>query len=96
MKVPQLFRAYRVRSIHHQVLGILIHGEHDDFPYIRFVGQQHDDAIDARSDTAVRRSAVFQRIDQSPEALVDFGALISGDLERAVHDLGVMVANCAR
>ena len=43
----------------YDAFGILIHRKHDDFANVPLVGEEHDNAIDARSDPAVRRSAVF-------------------------------------
>ena len=96
VQVAELLRAHRVRRVHHQVLGVLIHREHDDFADVRLIREQHHDAVDARRDAAVWRRAVLQRIDQRTETLIDFLARIARDLERPVHDFRMMVADRAR
>ena len=41
-------------------LRLLVHREGDDLADVRLVGQQHDDAVDAGRDAAVRRRAVVE------------------------------------
>jgi hypothetical protein len=76
--------------------GVLVHREHDDLADIRLVREQHDDAVDARRDASVRRRAILQAVDQRLEAVIDVVARVPGNLERAVHDLGLMIPDRAR
>src|SRR3546814_4011125 len=50
----ELLVAHRRRRVRHQILGLLVHREDDDFADVRLVGEQHHDAVDARRRTAVR------------------------------------------
>src|SRR2546425_369490 len=55
----ELFRTDGVWGIHQEILGVLVHWKHDHFANIAFVREQHDDAIDAWSDSTVRRRSKF-------------------------------------
>src|SRR3974390_1580810 len=44
-------------SPHQKVFGALVHREQHDLAQVLFTGQQHDNAVDAGSDAAVRRRA---------------------------------------
>src|SRR5580700_3046552 len=45
------------RRAHHQVLGALVHRKENDLAQIFFAAQEHDNAVDARRNPAVRRCA---------------------------------------
>ena len=45
---------------HHQVFGALVHREEHDLAQILLARQQHDDAVDARRDAAMRRRAALE------------------------------------
>jgi F-type H+-transporting ATPase subunit b len=66
----------------------LVHREENDFADVRLVGQQHDDAVDARRRAAVRRRAELEGVEHAAEARLDVFRRIAGDLERLVHDVG--------
>ena len=52
----------------HQVAGLLRLGEGDHVADVVLARQQHDDAVDAGRDAAVRRRAVLERLQQVAEA----------------------------
>ncbi len=54
-------------------------GEGDDFADGFFAGEEHDDAVEAERDAAVRRSAVGQRVEEEAEAAAE---LFFGEAER--------------
>src|SRR5215472_12127821 len=54
--------------VRHQILRRGRFGEGDDFANGFFACQEHDDAINAQRDAAMRRRAVGQRIEEKPEA----------------------------
>ena len=72
------------------------HGEGDHFADARFVGQQHDDPVDSRGDSAVRRRAVAEGVDHPGEFGVDDFLAVSGEGERLVHRLGAVITDRAR
>ena len=84
------------RGAHEQVLGPLGHGEGNDLTQVGFVGNQHDNAVDAGSDAAVGRRAIAERVEQAAEAQFDVGAGVARNLEGAHHDIRPMVADGAR
>ena len=66
-------RRDRRRRLHHQILGLLIERKGDDLADVRRVGQQHDDAVDARGRAAMRRRAEAERVQQAAEPRLDLG-----------------------
>ena len=96
MQLAQSLRRRRRRRLHHQVLGALVQREGDDLADVRLVGQQHDDAVDARGRAAMRRRAVAQRVEQAGEARLDLLTAVAGDLESLDHDLGQVVPDRPR
>ncbi len=52
----------------HEVDGFGGFGEGDDFAQAGRAGEQHDDAVEAEGDAAVRRRAVFERVEEEAEA----------------------------
>src|SRR6266545_7691103 len=61
MQLPELLRRDLGRRTHEEVFGLLVHGEQHDLAQVLLAGEQHDDAVDAGRDAAVRRRAVLQR-----------------------------------
>ena len=82
-------------GVHHQVLCLLVERERDHFADVRLVGEQHDDAVHPRGDAAVRGRAELECLDHAAETLVHGFLLVSGDLERLVHDVRTVVADRA-
>ena len=65
----------------HQVLMALRLGESDDVADVLGAGKHHHDAIDSRSDAAMRRHAVLECIQQVAEPLANRIARVAEDLE---------------
>ena len=70
-------------------------GNSDDLAQILFARQQHDDAVDARRNAAVRRRAILEGAIHAAEFLDQHFLAIARDLERLLHDLGAVVADRA-
>src|SRR5579859_1566464 len=96
VELAQLLRPNLRRGAHHQILRLLSHREDNDFADIWFIGEQHDDAIDARSRTAVRRRAELEGVDHARKLGVDFLLGIARNRERLVHDIRAVVPDRAR
>ena len=47
MELVELLLGHSGRSVHHDVLGVLVHGEGDDLPDGVLAGQQHDHTVHA-------------------------------------------------
>src|SRR5690348_13025497 len=62
---------HRGGGLHQEVLGLLGHREGDDFADVRGVGEQHDDAVDARSRAAMRRRAVAKGLEHAAKPRLD-------------------------
>src|SRR5262249_44216106 len=56
------------RRFGHQILGFGGFGEGDDFADGSFAGEEHDDAVDAEGDAAVRWRAISQCVKEKAEA----------------------------
>jgi hypothetical protein len=95
VNVAQLLLGDGRGGVHEQVAAILRHGEGDDFADVRFVGQEHDDAVDAGGDSAVGRRAVAEGVDHPGEFGVDDAPWVPGEGEGLVHDLGDVVPDRA-
>jgi hypothetical protein len=63
----QLLLGYRGGGVGHQVDGFGGFGEGNDFAQAGRAGKQHDDAVEAQRDAAVRRRAVFERVQEEAE-----------------------------
>ena len=48
VQLPQPLAGRPAGRLHQQVLGLLVHREGDDLADVRLVGEEHDDAVDAR------------------------------------------------
>src|SRR5437763_5285673 len=71
-QLPQLTLRHRRRRVAHQVCSPRGLGEWDYVADGGFACQDHHQAIETESDSAVRRSAVFQRIQEKAETAVRF------------------------
>ncbi len=96
MDFPQVLGVGGRGRTHHQVLGLLVHGEHDDFANVGLVGQQHHHAVDPRRNAAMGRGAEFQGAEHAAKTVFDLFRAIAGDLEGLVHDFRQVVPNGAR
>ena len=83
------------RRAHQQILGALVHREQHHLAQVLLAAQQHDDAVDAGRDAAVRRRAERQRAQHAAELLLQHVLRIAGDGERLLHHVGAMVADRA-
>src|SRR5882762_9667133 len=78
-KLVELERIHIRRRFGHEVDGGGGFAKGDDFADGFFSGEQHHHAIDAKSDAAVRRRAVGQRIEKEAEA---FAQLLFAEAQR--------------
>ncbi len=67
MQLLELLGRRLRRRAHHQVLGALVHREQHHLAQVFLAGEQHDDAVDARRDAAVRRRAERKRVQHAAE-----------------------------
>mgnify|MGYP004115107187 CR=1 FL=1 len=58
------------RRIHHKVLRLLVQREGNDFANRLSTGHQHDQTIQTKGQTTVRRRTELQRIEQEAELLL--------------------------
>ena len=79
----------------HQVLGGGGFGEGDDFADRFFAGEEHDDAVDAERDAAVRRRAVGQRVEEEAEAAARLFFAEAERFEEALLDVLAMDSDAA-
>src|SRR3982074_3518724 len=70
MQFAQLLLTDRRRSADKQVLPALRLGEGDDVANLIDASHQRHHAVDAEGDAAMRRRAVFQRVEQAAELLL--------------------------
>ena len=80
---------------HHDVLGVLVHGEGDDLADGALAREEHDHAVDARGDARVRRRAVAEGVVHGGELLLHVLLAQTHQLEGLDHDLGVVVPDGA-
>jgi hypothetical protein len=73
-----------------------VHREQHELADIGFARQEHHHPIDARSRATMRWGAAFERVDHAGEIGIDLFLRIARDLERLVHDLGLVVPDRAR
>lgn len=83
------------RRAHHQVLRVAVERERDRLADVRLVGQQHHDAVDTGGDATVRRGAETERAEHARELVLDGLTVVTGDLERLDHQLGLVVTDGA-
>src|SRR6185295_5491549 len=79
VQLAQLLLVDRARRVREQVLRTLRLRERDDVAQRFGAGHQHDEAVEADRDAAVRRRAVLQRVEQEAELRL---RLVGADLER--------------
>ena len=65
----ELLDGYRCRSLEHEIDPALVLRERNHVANTRLVGDDHRKAVDPHRDAAVRWCAVFQRVEDRPEAL---------------------------
>ena len=63
VQLAQLLFRDRPRSVHHEVLRLLVHGEGHDLADVRLIGDEHDHAVHARRDAAVGRGSQLEGVD---------------------------------
>src|ERR1041385_1463822 len=95
VELAQAPGVHLARRLHQEVLGLLVHGERDDLADVPLLGEQHDDAVDARRRATVGRRAVLERSEHAAEPALHLLAAIAGDLEGLVHDVGTVVPDRA-
>ena len=78
----QLLFINDARRAKKQLFGLLIEREGRDFADIRRVGQQHDDAVNARRDSAMRRGPILKGSEHAAKTLFEHASIIASDLER--------------
>ena len=71
-KLAELLVADGGRCVDHEVDGFGGFGEGDDFAEGLGSGEDHDDAVEAEGDAAVRRCAVLERVEEEAEAGLGF------------------------
>src|SRR5258708_654540 len=71
VQLAQLLFVNERGGIHQQIQCALRFGESDYLADIVFVGEQHNQAIDAQRDTAMGRGAILERFQHVPELLFD-------------------------
>src|SRR5439155_10660291 len=79
----------------HQALGLLGFGEGDDVADGVGTAEQHDQAIQAESDAAVRRGAVLKGVQQKAEFGLRFVLADPKQIEELALDLPAVVADAA-
>src|SRR3954464_2944600 len=82
VQLTQLLLVHRPGRLREQVLRPLGLGEGDDITQRLGAGHEHDEAVQADGDAAVRRGAVLQRVQQEAELRLGF---FLADLQRAEH-----------
>ena len=78
---------------HHDILGVLIHGEGDDLADRAFTGQQHHHAVHAGGDAGVGRCTVAEGVVHGGELLLHILLAQAHQLKGLDHDLGVVVTD---
>ena len=93
MHVIQLLLGDSGGGVHHQVLGVLVHGEGDDLTDALLAGQQHHQTVNAGGSACVGGSAVGEGVVHGRELGLDVLLAQAHHLESLDHDLGVMVTD---
>ena len=91
MEFAELLFGDVVRRVHHEVLGLLVHREGDDLADVGRIGEEHDHAVHAGRDAAVRRRTVLEGVVEAAELLLDDFPGVARDLERLLHELHIKV-----
>src|SRR5271166_2669993 len=84
------------RSVHQEILRLLVHRERNDLAKVRRVRQQPDDAVDAGCHAPMRRRAVFEGVEHTGKARFHLFGGITGYRKRLVHDVRAVVADRPR
>src|SRR3989344_1552364 len=90
MQIAQCLVVHRARRLGHDIRSALGFREGNDFANRLRAGHQHDQAIQAESQTAVRRRTELQRIEQEAELLFLLGLVDAENAEyRLLHFLAM-------
>ncbi len=95
MHIVQLLLVDGAGGAHHQVLGVLVHGEGDDLPDALLAGEHHDQPVHAGGCTGMGGCAVGEGIVHGGELGLDVVLAQAHHLEGLDHDLGVVVPDGA-
>jgi len=72
VQLLQLLLAYSRRRVGHQIDRLRSLGKRNHFAKTRRARKQHDDAVEAKRNAAMRWRAIFERIQKEPESLPRF------------------------
>ena len=89
--VPKLLRIHLGGRSHHDVLGVLVHGEGNDLPDAVLPGEEHDHPVHAVGDTRMGRRTLTESIVHGREFGLHVLLAETHQPERLDHDLRVMV-----
>src|SRR3984893_18716886 len=92
VQLAQLLRRHRRRRAHEQILGALVHRKKHDLAQIVLAREQHDDAVEAGRDPAVRRRAILESAIHAAEFFEQRILAIAGECEGLRHDVRPMVS----
>src|SRR5262249_21675624 len=95
VQLAQLLGRDLRRRAHHQILGALVHRKEHDFAQILFPAEQHDDAVDAGRNPAVRRCTKRKRAQHAAELLLQRVLAVAGDGKRLAHDVWAVITDGA-
>ena len=95
MKLAKLLVINRRWSLHHQVACLLVHREKCDVAQIVDFSEQHDDAINAWCDAAMRWSTITERVQHATKLCLDHVGAIASKLKRFQHDVRAVVPDRA-
>ncbi len=95
-EVAELGVADRCGGVDHEVDGFGGLGKGDDLAQAGGAGEDHDDAVQAEGDAAVRGGAVFEGVEEEAEALVGFGVGHAEGVEDLLLDVLAVDTDAAR
>ena len=81
-------------STHHKILGVLVHGEGNDFPNGLFTCEEHDQTVNTGSCTCMRGSTIGKGVVHGRELGLDVFFTQAHHLEGLHHDLRIVVPDC--
>ena len=96
MQLTQLLHGDGGRRAHEKILGTLVHREKHDLAQIFLPREQHDDAIDAGRDPAMRRRAILKRAVHAAEFFEQHILAIARESESLLHNVGAVVPDRPR
>ena len=95
MRLDQLLGIDRTRRVAHEIHARLRLGECDHIANIVGAHDVHDQSIESERDSAVRRSAVLERVEEEAELHLRIGLGQADQAEHRLLDLGVVDTNRA-